>query len=256
MSNAGLMVRFQGDVKAGKTKTAVWYALQFYKKGLPVYTNMYQAKYKGIPWAQTVKIDELIKDLTKSEAEAEFKNGVLLLDEFHTYMDPSAGGGILQAMLTRLLVQCGKRGLPVLYTTHLSGMVPPRVRELTTINVYCDTPDQGRTQFLNVTDLSAQRKAFHLNQPPPDESWLVLHNASVLNPWYDTNEPIDPMAAMRSVAASARGRKILRALDGTHDEIDQSKSDLRAEAGELRNQIRMQQVMNGEALPIRGRSGR
>ncbi len=256
MSNAGLMIRFQGDVKAGKTKTAVWYALQFFKKGLPIYTNMHEAKYKGINWAQTVKIDDLIKDLTKSEEEAQFKNGILLLDEFHTYMDPSAGGGILQAMLTRLLVQCGKRGLPVLYTTHLSGMVPPRVRELTTINVYCDTPDQGRTQFLNVTDLSAQRKAFHLNQQPPDESWLVLHHADVLNKWYDTNEPIDPMAAMRSVAASARGRRILRALDGTTDEINATKSDLRTEAAELRNQIRVQQVAQGVNLPIRGRSGR
>jgi hypothetical protein len=208
-----LLMQFRGDVKQCKTLSAVYYIkTRFYARGWNIFTNLEECTYRGNHWAETVKLDELLADLLKPPDQAKYKLGVLFIDEAHVYWSAENNAGHLGGLTTALLTQAGKRGLVVIYTTHINGMVGPRVRELTTVTIKCKTPDEGRTVFWDVTDLKALRDALDEGKQPPRPIWHILHEGWRQWSWYNCNEVVDPFSTMRSLAATRRGKQLVKAL--------------------------------------------
>ena len=204
-----LLMRFKGDVKECKTLSMVYYAAtRFYARGIPVYTNM-----KSCTFAEKVGINDLLADIAVEESKVRFRCGVVMLDEAHVYFGNNVSGGTAGDMLTAFITQAGKRGLVVLYTTHLSGMVGPRIRELTTVTIKTSTPNEGRTAYWDVYDDKAARIAYDAGYDPPDRNLHVLHNAWKWWHTYDCDEPIDPFSMMRALTATRRGKQVIRDLN-------------------------------------------
>ena len=196
-----MLWRCQGDVKSGKTLTAVALAFtRFYAHGYSVFSNMAECRF-----AERVELDDL---LTFQE---HIRNGVLLLDEAHTLLDPRSAGSNMAAQGTYFLTQAGKRNLLVIYTSHLDSMVLPTVRQLTTLTFKCRTPDQGRHIFVNVCDERALRQALADGRSPNPDVWWVLRGSKFFR-LYDCDEVIDPFARARSRFATRAGKAIAKTL--------------------------------------------
>lgn len=220
-----LVTHFPGDIKSGKSLSMIFWAKRLMSRiGCDVYTNMSSLAYKGQSWGEQIEFETLLTDITQSDlSQARYKMGLLLVDEAHTLWEGQEMRGVRGRAMTALIAQAGKRGLIVLFTAHLAGMISPRVRELTQCIIRCKTPDEGRTVWWNVRDPRAWREAEYDNLPPPRDTRLILHNAWKQHAWYDTNEVIDPFTSARTAGASKSQKSFLRELERIKEGQDNAK---------------------------------
>lgn len=251
-----LVTHFPGDIKSGKTLSAIYWTKRLVSEiGCPVFSNMASLRYKGQEWGEQIEIDRLLADITETDlSNAYYKLGILLIDEAHVLWTTDEMRGARGRAMTALIAQAGKRGLIVVYTAHLSGMVHPKVRELTQCIIHCKTPDEGRTVYWDVRDPRQWREAEYYGAPPPQDTRLVLHNAWRQHDWYDTNEVIDPLSAARGAGASKAAKSFLRQLEAIKNGEDNAKPvapavqvDLASKAAQVRHEIQ------SEAAPKRRR---
>ncbi len=218
-----LISRWRGEVKSGKTASMLWWAMQLAARcgfsGHNIFTNMTgcwdhdpNSPTYGQAWATTITLNDLLADMLRPDDEAEISHGLLIWDEAHIYMGTNNMRGAQGDLLTAALAQCGKRGLAVVYTTHLAGMVTPRVRGLTMLDIKCHSWNQGNGCDWRVTDQVQERddKDEGLNRKAPWE--YTLYPVSKIWHLYETNEVIDAFAAARSAGASKAGKAMLKQL--------------------------------------------
>lgn len=225
----GLIVGIRGPVKSMKTGTAVWWARMLrarmslkFGQTLPIFTNMHGTICReqghpmyGKPWATYVTVNDLLRDLENPMEKAQYRRGVMLWDEIHLYMSSGMMAGAAGELLNGLITQLGKRGMPLIYTTHLRDGVSPKLRYNTEIGVRCRTDNHGQSVLLNIRDETSYYTALAEHDALPDDSWKVLRQAQRLWKWYDTNEPISPYSMAESALATRRYRQIMKKL---HDE--------------------------------------
>lgn len=209
-----LVTQFRGDIKNGKTESAVFWVKRLSGDiGIPVFSNMESLQYENEPWAIPITLEDMMLDMrVKDASEAYIKCGILFIDEAHVYWDTNLMRGARGIALTHMIAQCGKRGLVIVYTSHLTGMVAPRVRELTQMQIKCRTENEGRTVLWNVRDPRDWREAADNNMPPPPDNLLVLHDGYRQFKWYDTDEFIDPFAGMTAAGSSKSSKSFVKEL--------------------------------------------
>jgi hypothetical protein len=220
-----LLTHFPGDIKSGKTLSAVFWTKRLMSRiGCPVFTNMASLKYQGLPWGEQLELDRLLVDITETDLNnAYYKLGILLLDEAHILWATNEMRGARGRAITALIAQAGKRGLIVVFTAHLAGMIDPKVRELTQCIIRCQTPDEGRTVFWDVRDPKAWRAAEYDGRIPPQDQRFVLHNAWRQHNWYDTNEVVDPFGAAKGAGATKASKSFLRELERIKEGTDTAR---------------------------------
>jgi hypothetical protein len=154
----------------------------------------------------------LVKDLMRDPAEALYRKGILFWDEIHLYMSPDYMRGAAGELLNGLVTQLGKRGLPLIYTTHLRTGVGPKLRNNTETSIRSQTNNHGVSALWTVRDEAARRMAADNDEPLPMDAWKVLRNAWRTWNWYDANEIISPFSMSESALATRRYKQIERAL--------------------------------------------
>lgn len=218
-----LITQFRGPVKSGKTLSAVYYALKLAARmECPVYTNMKKCKFRGETWAESVELDDLVTDMVENpELEsAKFKNAVLLWDEAHIYFDTNQMRGYAGAILIPFLLQAGKRGMPVIYTTHLKGLISPRIRRTTEMSVFCKTNNHGAAVMWDVTNEKEVMQAKDEGYDPPPPTLHVLRKAHRMFRFYDTNEPISPASFGDSAVATKHLKNLYKRIREKKDVIE------------------------------------
>jgi hypothetical protein len=138
------------------------------------------------------------------------------LDEAHTFLDPRQTRSTISAFLTYWITQAGKRKLAVSYSSHLSGMVMPAVRNLTGTVIKCHTPRPGGAVWFNSYSQQELVRALAWKQEPPRDKRSYLSARGVHAMWkvYNPAEVIDPFAYYRSQFNTSRaGKKLLEAQD-------------------------------------------
>jgi hypothetical protein len=249
-----LVTHFPGDIKSGKTLSAIYWTKRLMSTiGCPVYTNMGSLIYQGQPWGEQIEIDKLLADITETDlSQAYYKLGVLLIDEAHTLWTTEEMRGARGRAMTALIAQAGKRGLIVVFTAHLAGMVAPKVRELTQMIIRCKTPDEGKTVWWNVRDPRAWREAEYDNRPPPADTRLILHNAWRQHAWYDTNEVIDPFAAAKGAGASKASKSFWNQIEAIKNQVDDARpvsEGIRQEFASKADQVKREVVAENQLAP-------
>lgn len=270
-ARVSLVTRFNGDIKSTKTLSAVyWSRCLMMDIGIPVFTNMKHCIYRnpGSPfhnhrWATTVNMNEVMADMVFAENLnlARFKLCVFLLDEAHLYWEASKTMGLWGRISEALITQAGKRGIIILYTTHLEGMVAPRVRNVTQLEVLCRTDDEGRSSDWLVYDNKESRYARALGSDLPEPVECHLDEAWENWRWYDAEEVIDPFSFARSLGGSKASQKQLKQLeriamgvDDAEPVDDSERSRVREQASEVTENIIQEYAIDQEQIAAnRGR---
>ena len=220
-----LITRFRGEVKDGKTLSAIYWTLRLAARmGIGadhIFTNMKgcydhnpRSRTYGKRWATTVDIEDIIIDLSIEDfSEARIMHGVLLLDEAQTLFRTDFMRGNIGSVIINVVNQCGKRGLPLIYTTHLGRMVAPTVRDLTMMDILCSRDPKYPDSILwDVTNTRAMRRAIDKGDPNPPTTPFVLHHIKKYYRLYETDEVINPLSIATSVAGSKGMKKIHKDL--------------------------------------------
>ena len=243
-----LVTRFKGDIKQGKTLSAVYFTMKLaHWLGLGadhIFTNLrncYDHQKRcgrchgrgtiegaicascngsgenpnhGVRWATTVDIDDVIVDLSGEDIDEQvIKNGVLLWDEAQGLLNTNATRGTSGPLINSILTECGKRGLPLVYTTHLDMMVNPTARGLTMIDILCIRKREFQgTVLWNVSDQRKLRLAIAQGMLPPMPDYMVLKQVHKLYRYYETNEAASPFALATSSASTKSLDKFSRRI--------------------------------------------
>jgi hypothetical protein len=242
----GVLWRVEGLDKSGKTNVAVILAMGFLAEGYPVFTNMQGCtvpggRSKGERWATNVKLDDLLDDIQRPlrgswaadgkyhpadcdcpKRHAEICNGVFILDEAHTMLDPRRSGSSIAGYLTSFMMQAGKRNLLVLYTTHASFMVMPFLRELTSVTFKCvENREKGRFIYVDCCDENEVQRAIKYGKWVPQDKRHVFFGFKAWN-FYDAQETIDPFAYAQSKFAGRSAKALGKMLALSEQQADGS----------------------------------
>jgi hypothetical protein len=255
-----LLTQFRGDIKSAKTLSGIYWTKRLAGAlSIPVFTNMTSLAYpndspNARPWAETVVLDDLMLDMmVKDVADAYYKKAVLFIDEAHVWMATDMMRNARGQALIALIAQAGKRGMIIVMTSHLKGMLAPKVRELIQLQIKCKTLDEGHSVQWNVRDPRDWREADDEGQRPPPDHWMILHNGHRQFNWYDTNEIVNPFSGSSGVGATKGGKALFKELttlqasrlDEEHRErertvkgiTDSQRHEISEAAGQTRREI-------------------
>lgn len=214
-----LLTQFRGDIKSAKTLSGIYWTKRLAGTlSLPVFTNMNSLTYpqgqpNARPWAETVNLDDLLLDIMVQDvADAYYKKAVLFIDEAHVWMATDMMRNARGQALIALIAQAGKRGMIIVMTSHLKGMLAPKVRELIQLQIKCKTLDEGHSVQWNVRNPRDWREADDEGHSPPPDHWMILHNGHRQFNWYDTNEIVNPFAGASGVGATKGGKALFKEL--------------------------------------------
>lgn len=233
-----LITRMKGDVKNGKTAAGVWWSQSMAAHlGLSadqIFTNLKgcydheeacaRCKGKGQVndqacsmckgsgesptynqrWATTVSINDVIIDMAIDDpADAEIKDGLFFWDEAQGMLSTSATRGPAGNVINNVVNQCGKRGLPLVLTTHLDMMLNPTVRGLIMVDMLCIRKKMyPNTIILKIMDQRAARLAYIQGLMPPMPDNRLLKHINRIYRWYETNEVESPMSFAKSAGST------------------------------------------------------
>ena len=218
----GLVIGTVGQVKQGKTLYCVRAALKrklfaYAVAGvdLPVWSNMKSlvCREKGHPWyglrwGTPLSTDELLYDLMQEPEDAHIRNGILILDELHHLMSPEFLRGVGGTILGNSVTQLGKRGLCLIFNTHMPRMIGQKVWGLTSQRVHVSTDNHGQSLLVNYRNQQAWNEAYQEGMRFPEDVPGIIFNTWRFRYWYDANEPMSPFALGESVLKTARWKAI------------------------------------------------
>lgn len=229
-----LVTHFKGDIKSGKTLSGIYWIKRLSRAAdidaAHIYTNMTSLRMPrtGRPWATSLQLDDLLVDIQVTDvADARYKYGILFLDEAHVYWAGQLMNSTRGLALTALIAQAGKRGLIVVFTSHLAGMIAPKVIELTQRSMICQTWNEGITVRWTVESPRRMREAYALGLPPPPRVTKRLTHGAAQRGWYDANEIIDPFSSHRALGGSKTGQKLLKELEARRQRMEEEDLKLR-----------------------------
>ena len=173
-----MIIGIVGKLGQGKTLLATYlvYLMKKRNKNLKIYSN-YNLNFKH----QKISFNDL---LTYKENK-ELDNAVIVLDEFHIFLDSrGSGANKKNKIITYFITQTRKRNVILIYTTQKLHMVDKRLRDLTDYLIKCEKIDLGNNKFYI---------KFHILE---DNDFNSIKTKLLTNPekyfsLYDTKEIID-----------------------------------------------------------------
>lgn len=234
------MWRAEGLQKSGKTLVMAGISFAFgYGAGYNVFTNMSSCKYRGVRWATTITLDQLLRQMAETDKSKWWiKDGFLLIDEAPTwFLKGGQSTSNVSQMLARCSVQLMKRNIKLIYTAHLINMIPDYLDALTEVVFECKTDDGGQHIAFKVYDNQHRIECARYKYP-----WGEWDKAQWWVPGppffdlYDYEEAMDIFATDRSDFAGASGRRRSRQLlpdDQRQQQYPNSRDDIAVLTGKV-----------------------
>lgn len=132
-----MIIGFFGNVRQGKTLSAVKELKTYYDNGYNIYSNT----WLNFPF-KPLTIDYLL-DIVEKDLDVE-DNSVFFIDEFHIYCDSRISGSKRNRIISYFLLQTGKLGkntdygLILLFTSQFPDQIDKRLRHLIDIAIQCE----------------------------------------------------------------------------------------------------------------------
>jgi len=176
------VVGFVGRRGAGKTLAMTFLAYFLKQKyDCKVKTNYWTAFSEPVDLYELIHFPQDIRDI------------VLAVDEIHLWLDSRASMSVLNRLFSLFTTQLRKRNIYFLWTSQMERMLEGRVWWQTDILVKCQTPDYGRTLYLDFIDLWGQWRR------PEDVVLRVLPQADRFWKLYHTDQLFNPVESLKKV---------------------------------------------------------
>ena len=188
-----MIIGIEGSIGQGKTLTMVFLALQEYKEHRKrIFANFH---LKGVPY-EYITFEDFIKWSRNCEAcklvdvelcsvcgSRSFKRSVILVDEAHIWMDSRTSASKMNRLQTYLMLQTGKEGINLYYTTQSFRQVDIRLRQRTDIFLFV------RKKVVN-GEPSHLVKMEDVTRPPGTYPRRLVIPAKEVWDFYDTEEVV------------------------------------------------------------------
>jgi hypothetical protein len=167
-----------GGLGSGKTANVVWLALQAKRRGQYIASNFF------IEFAD----DVLPAEVLLLDAEGEFGNSTLSIDELWTIIDSRQSASGENEFLNKTILTSRKRGVTINGTAQLFHMLDKRFRGIADFTILCERLGQQR-------DLDAIIKTYwtfvDLRVPGGRAVKVMRFRVGDVAKYYDTNEAIE-----------------------------------------------------------------
>lgn len=141
---------FCGQIRQGKTLSAVREIMKYYHEGKTIYSNI----RLSIPY-KPLTIDMLI-DAVENDKNIFDPDSICLIDEIHIWLDSRTSASKRNKIVTYFLLQTGKMGIEsdfgliLIYTTQWTDQIDKRLRHLTEVLIECEKKEfDGYKIFIN-----------------------------------------------------------------------------------------------------------
>lgn len=131
-----MIIGYFGNVRQGKTLSAVRELYKFYLKGYKIYSNTF-LNFPFTPLTMEMLFDVVEKDFDIGD------QSVFFIDEAHIWMDSRVSGTKRNRIVSYFLLQTGKLGkstdygLILLFTSQYAHQIDKRLRSVIDIAVEC-----------------------------------------------------------------------------------------------------------------------
>jgi hypothetical protein len=133
-----MIIGYCGNIRQGKTLSAVRELFKLYNLGYTIYSNI----NLNFPY-KPLDVD-LLTDIVEDKIQITDKKPVFFIDEIHIWLDSRLSMGKKNRIVSYFLLQSGKIGedsdfgMLLLYTTQFIHQVDKRLRSLTSIIIECE----------------------------------------------------------------------------------------------------------------------
>jgi len=141
-----MIIGFFGNVRQGKTLSAVIELKKLYDAGYKIYSNT-ALSFDYTPLTLDFVLDIVEKDLDLPD------NSVFFVDEFYIWCDARISGSKRNRIVSYFLLQTGKLGkntdygLILLFTAQYSHQIDKRLRSVIDIGIECEKINYGVEKF-------------------------------------------------------------------------------------------------------------
>jgi hypothetical protein len=138
-----------GQVRSGKTLTAINETKKFYEAGYTIYSNI-PLSFKYIPLTR-----KMILEWEKNDLDLPPKS-MFLIDEIHAWFDSRNSGNSNNKIFSYFITQLGKftenksKGLTILGTTQFFGQIDIRGRRVTDTIIECKKLEEKEGEYVRV----------------------------------------------------------------------------------------------------------
>lgn len=155
-----MIIGFLGNVRQGKTLSAVKELKKFYDLGYKVYSNTWLS-FPHTPLTLDYILDIVEKDLDVPD------NSIFFIDEIYIWCDARISASKRNRIVSYFILQTGKLGnntdygLILLYTTQYATQIDKRLRNTTDIAVFCEKfSHHGIKYFIQRMHIFKGKKSF------------------------------------------------------------------------------------------------
>lgn len=175
------------------------------KMGRKVFANYHlkDVPYEFITFADLLAWSKSCEDCRDSEVASNeacnncggrsFSDACILIDEAHVFVDSRAGMTKVNRLFSYLMLQTGKEGINLYYTTQDFGQVEKRLRQRTDIAIHVRR--NGNLHLLTINDMT---DAFRVRPK------RAVVNGPDVYPFFNTKEVVryvDPATALKGKTA-------------------------------------------------------
>ena len=149
-----MIIGFFGNVRQGKTYSAVIELKKLYDRGYNIYSNT-PLSFKYIPLTIELLLDIIENDLDIKD------NAVFFIDEIHVFgLDSRSSMSKRNKVISYFLLQTGKMnnsekasdfGLILIYTSQFTHLIDKRLKSVTDIAIECEKINYKGSKFFKLT---------------------------------------------------------------------------------------------------------
>jgi len=145
-----MIIGYFGNVRQGKTLSAVKELRKFHERGFKIYSNTW-LNFEYTPLTLNYLFDIVEQDLSIPD------NCVFFIDEMHVWLDSRMSGSKRNRIASYFLLQTGKMGnntdygLILLFTSQYPDQIDKRLRHTLDIGVSCEKIIHKNNKYFKLT---------------------------------------------------------------------------------------------------------
>lgn len=170
-----MIIGFVGNVRSGKTLSAVRELYKLWLKGYKIYSNIHLT-FEYTPLTRDYVYDIIEKDIDVPDLS------VFFVDEIHLWIDSRQSTSKSNRILSYFITQTGKQGkntdfgLIMLYTTQYPHQIDRRLRSTTDIFVSCNKFNYHNTKIFVCQYLFVYKNVSYVDSFLGEEALYSLYN--------------------------------------------------------------------------------
>lgn len=178
-----MIIGFFGNVRQGKTLSAVLELYRYYKGGYKIYSNT------GLSFPHEMLNLDYILDIVEQDLDIP-DNSVFFIDEITVWLDSRVSGSKRNRVISYFLLQTGKMGentdygLILLYTAQFTHLIDKRLRSVTDIAIECE-------KIILKDNTKIIKQSRYIYKGNKSFSYIkVIRNMELVYPLYNTRKKI------------------------------------------------------------------